>query len=390
MKAWFCAFLATIICLTPVSVRAAEPYDIYAILSLTGIAAFLGKGEAAGLRGLETVENKDGGIHGRPIKFVIVDDESNPVNSVQLANQLIAKGVPVILGPGLNANCKAVYALVVKNGPVEYCFSPALYPPPGSFGFSSGASAADLSRAAMRYFRAQGWNRIALITSTDASGQDGEQLVTKIIGLPENNGVTLVANEYFNVTDLSVDAQVARIKAASPQAIIAWTTGTPTGTVLRSLHNAAVNVPVFLNASNVVRSQLNGYASIVPSQLLLPGFSFMAPNLAVSPQLEREQQIFFDASAAQNVVPEVNNAFAWDPTRVVINALRHLPPNPTAVQLRDAMEQTHDFPGVFGMLDYRDGNQRGVSINSVVIVEWDAGKGTFIPVSKPGGMPLHN
>ena len=61
---------------------------------------------------------------------MIADDQSNPANDVQLANDLIAKHVAVIMGSALVANCNAMVPLV-KNGPVLYCLSPALHPDPG-------------------------------------------------------------------------------------------------------------------------------------------------------------------------------------------------------------------------------------------------------------------
>ena len=366
---------------------AAEPYEINAIESLTGIAAFIGTQEAAALHALEAVENANGGIHGRPIKFVIVDDASSPVNAVQLANGIIAKGVPVILGPALTANCEAVFSLV-KNGPVAYCFSPGVHPAAGSFGFSGGASTADISLAGMRYFRDRGWKRIALITSTDASGQDGERVVTTNMAAPENKSLTLVANEHFAITDVSVGAQIARIKAANADAVIAWTTGTPTGTVLHGLHDAGLDIPVLLNAGNIVRAQLRSYASFVPTRLFLPGFRFLAPDSVGAGPVKREEKIFFDALAKDNVTPEVAHSLAWDPARVVIAALRKLPPNPTAAQVRDEIEQTHSFAGINSIIDYRDGSQRGVPISALVVIQWDPAKEAFVPVSRAGGLPL--
>lgn len=57
----------------PVSAQTA-PIEINAILSLTGPGAFIGKSEQQSLQVLESVTNANGGIKGRPIKFVIVDD----------------------------------------------------------------------------------------------------------------------------------------------------------------------------------------------------------------------------------------------------------------------------------------------------------------------------
>src|ERR1700677_3585965 len=108
MKTYVAALLVALVSLTPLAARAAdpEPYEINVILSLTGIAAFLGNQELTTLKALEPVENKLGGIHGRPVKFVTYDDGSNPFNTVQLANQIMAKNVPLIMGPTLGASCE--------------------------------------------------------------------------------------------------------------------------------------------------------------------------------------------------------------------------------------------------------------------------------------------
>jgi len=50
------AMLAFLLGLAPA--RAADPYDIYAILALTGPFSFLGNAEAASLRLIETNVNK--------------------------------------------------------------------------------------------------------------------------------------------------------------------------------------------------------------------------------------------------------------------------------------------------------------------------------------------
>jgi branched-chain amino acid transport system substrate-binding protein len=368
--------------------RAADPYDINVILSLTGIAAFIGTEEATALRALETVENRRGGINGRPIHFDIADDSSNAATAVQLANQIVGKGVPVILGPTLTASCEAVFAIVRNNGPVEYCFSPALHAPAGSYGFSGGASTADISLGGMRYFRERGLKRIALISSTDASGQDGENVVLANMKLAENAGLTIVADEHFATGDVSVAAQIARMKAANPQAVIAWTTGTPTATVLHGMHDAGLDVPTLLNAGNIVAAQLKQYASFVPAELLLPGLRFLARDPGAPKPMRDAQKAFYDALGEMGKSPEVNDSFAWDSARVVLEALRHLGPQPTAVQVRDYLEQLHGFAGVNAVMDYRDGNQRGVPISAIVVLRWDPVKTAFVPVSKPGGFPL--
>lgn len=117
------ALLACVVGGAPTAGSAADPFEINVIVPLTGPGAFLGKNEAESLALVERNVNAAGGVRGRPIKFVVADDESNPQVAVQLTNRLLAKNVPIILGGTLLASCLAM-APLVKNGPVLYCLSP--------------------------------------------------------------------------------------------------------------------------------------------------------------------------------------------------------------------------------------------------------------------------
>ena len=367
--------------------RAAEPYVINTILSLSGYAAFIGKQEETGLRALEQEVNKAGGINGQPIRFEIADDASNPSNALQLANQIIAKNVPVIFGPTLTSNCEAVFPRILENGPVTFCFSPALYPKAGTYGFSAGPSTRDLTLAGLRYFREKGWKRIGFLTTTDASGQDGERQAVTDVALPENRGMTLVATERFAVSDVSIAAQVERLKAAHPDAILAWVTGTPTGTALLGLHNGGLDVPVMLNAGDIVKTQIAQYAGFAPKTLLFPGMVYMAPDAAENTAVKHEQQAFVAALKTQGSPPLLAAAFAYDPGKIVVAALRKYGTKITAAQLKAYVESVRNAPGINGLIDYANGSQRGIGVNGTLIVRWDAATKDFVPVSKPGGYP---
>ena len=79
------ALTAALVLASLVPARAAEPYDIYVILPLTGFAAYPGQTIAKVIGIVEEEANKQGGIHGRPVHFVIQDDQSSPQVAVQLS-----------------------------------------------------------------------------------------------------------------------------------------------------------------------------------------------------------------------------------------------------------------------------------------------------------------
>ena len=220
--------VAALVVQGPSHSAAAEPYDLYAVVSLTGQGAFIGKGEETAFRAAETVINSTGGIHGRPVRFVVQDDQTNPAVAVQLFNAIVAKNVPVMFGPTLAGPCYAVQPLV-KTQIVNYCLSPALHPPAGSYSFSASASTVDLVSTALRFLHARGVRKLALLQTTDASGQDGETVIGEDLKLPEFADMQVVDDEHFAPADLSVDAQIQRIKASGAQAIISWISGSPFG-----------------------------------------------------------------------------------------------------------------------------------------------------------------
>jgi branched-chain amino acid transport system substrate-binding protein len=304
-----------------------------------------------------------------------------------LANQIFAKNIPAFIGPSFGATCTALLPLV-NNGPVMYCIANAIHPPSGSYAFSANPSTKDFTAGAFRYLRAKGVRKIALLTSTDASGQDGEQVALEDLRSPEFHDLQLVANEHFAVGDLTVSAQIARIKAAGAQAIDAWTTGTPFGTVLRGVQAGDWEGVVMTNGGNINRTQMAQYAQFIPHDMIFTGGPYL--NVGVSsPKVQQAKNVYLDQMRQIGIAnPDQTNLLAWDPMMIMIDALRHIGPSATALQMRNYMLQLHDFAGINGLYDFRRGDQRGLDPLSSPIVKWDVSTGDFVTISKPGGLPL--
>src|SRR5579875_1744502 len=153
----FSMLIRLLLALTLVVAFGAVPYaspaqpapvlHIPVIVSLTGQAAFIGRGEQEDFRLIEEIVNRKGGVNHRRVQFDVSDDASNPQIAVQLMNAIIAQKAPIMIGPGLN-------------------------PPAGGFIFSSSVSLRDCAIMAIRYFRERGLTRLAILSSTDATGQE--------------------------------------------------------------------------------------------------------------------------------------------------------------------------------------------------------------------------
>ena len=366
-----------------------EPYVVPCLLSLTGPFAFVGKKGATTLHAVETVVNATGGIRGRPLHFAVEDVQSSPVTAVQLATQIeAAKHPPVIVGPELGAAVLAIQP-ITKTDTVLYALAASIHPAPGSYTFTNENSTEDLLFAGVRYLHRRGWNRIGLLATTDVTGNDQIEQVTNAARAPEMAGTTIVGVERYAISDISVASQLAHLKAAGADVVFVGTTGTGFGTALHGVSDMGWDVPVMTNAGNIVREQMEQYKAFAPHQLYFTGARFMSHAITRSGPVHDAQTLFYTALRAEGVdKPDFITATSWDPAWVIVSALRTFGPTMTAAQLHGYIEGLHGMAGVNGVLDFRDGKQRGLGINATLIVRWDGVRDDWVPVSAPGGIPL--
>jgi branched-chain amino acid transport system substrate-binding protein len=371
---------------------AQTPYEIHVMLALTGGGAFLGQAEQKSLQLAEKVVNQTGGIQGAPLKFTFHDDQTSPQVAVQVANEILASKPQVLLGSSIVATCSAIGPLM-QSGPVEYCFSPGIHPAAGSYVFTASVSTHDLAIALVRYFRMKGWTKLAIMTSTDASGQDAENNLKEVVAMPENKdkGVTIVENAHFNTSDVSVTAQIERVKAAGPQAMIAWSTGAPVATVFRGIQQAGLDIPIGTTDGNMTYAQMNQFAAFLPKRLYIPASQWVAlenPSIKLDPAVEAAQQAYYKVFKEAGLQPEVSSELAWEPAMIVVDALRKLGPKATATQIRDHIAHLKGYAGVNGIYDFTKTPQRGLDIDNAVVTTWNPQSKLWEPVSKLTGIPL--
>ena len=361
--------------------------EINVILPLTGGGAFLGKAEQQALQQFEKATNATGGIHDQPLKFVFHDDQSSPQVAVQLANQVKASKPPVILGSALVALCNAM-APLMKDGPLLYCFSPGIHPANDGFVYSSSISTRELGAALLRYFGAKGWKKVALITSTDASGQDAYKNFKSLVGSEGHKDVELVAEAQLNPGDVSAAAQIQRLKGANPDVLVAWSTGGPIGTIFKAIHDAGVELPVATTNGNQTYAQMAQYAAFLPKELYIPAADFLKSSQPPKAnEASAAKDAFYKAFEGTDIKPDGPSTYAWDPALLVVGALRKLKPDASAEDLRAYFRDLKGVAGINGYYDFKAVPNRGLDESNVVVTRWDASAQTWAVVSDPLGIP---
>ena len=228
-----------------------------------------------------------------------------------------------------------------------------------------------------------------MIATTDTTGQAYERAIAAALQRPENRDVQLVASEHFNGTDLTVNAQLARIAAAKPQALMVWATGTPLGTVLRGLKDAGYDVPV-LTAQLEHDLRADGRLSKPCCRK-----TSTSPRRAVSCRRARSRdrcatrRPSTSTRSKMNVRPDIGHTLVWDPAMVV---RRRVAPRRAGGDSRNRLHayilRLTSWVGINGVYDFASGDQRGLGDGAIVVAHWDPAKGTWLQISAPKGALL--
>jgi branched-chain amino acid transport system substrate-binding protein len=366
-------------------------YTIHAILSVTGAESFLGDDEKASLQGLQKLVNSTGGIDGHPVSFDISDNQSTAATSVSLASPLVSQ-IPVLLVGSATATDRPVDQLESSNGPVIYDLSPGDHPAVGGSVYSASNSTTNQTLAFVNFAKAKGWSHIAAITSTDSSGQDGWTNISKAVQAT-NGAVSVASHQTFDPTSVSVTTQLAKIKATNPQALFIWTTGTPLTTVLKGMQQLGMSsIPVMTSNGNESFKEMQGLGSALPAQIYFPSSQFrLSPGTLTGKAKTLVDQFNAAMKAAGQPVPDEGDALVWDPALLVVSALRKLGVSATAAQIHQYISSQANYVGISGTYDFASKSQadnRGLTIKSVYVTQWDESKMDWVQASGPAGASL--
>jgi branched-chain amino acid transport system substrate-binding protein len=208
---------------------------------------------------------------------------------------------------------------------------------------------------------------------------------------PENKDINLVERTRFNLNDVSVSAQIERMKAAKPQAIIVWTVGTSFATVLKGLIQGGVDLPIGTTHGNMTFAQMRQYADFLPKELYMPSSQWpqeAAPGVQLKPEVVAAKKVFFDALKAGNVEADLAPTLVWDPLMILVGALRTVGPDASAEQVLNHLKSVKNFSGINGPYDFEKFPQRGLGEESTLVTRWRPELKNWQIVSQPTGIPV--
>jgi len=201
---------------------AQETVRIGVVQPMTGPVAYDGNIYVNTVKMLADDMNAKGGVLGRKIELVVEDGACNPAQSVNAAEKLVVRDKVVgLLGAFCSTSTAAVMEVAKKHKvPLITGISTAaqLTEQGNPYFFRAVATTPMLGNAFGPVLpKALKAKRFAFLTLNDDWGRSMQASYPKAI---ESGGGQIVANEFFQQSDLQFLSQITKVKAANPDAIV--------------------------------------------------------------------------------------------------------------------------------------------------------------------------
>ncbi|MEN6439259.1 MAG: ABC transporter substrate-binding protein [Syntrophobacter sp.] len=376
-KRWIipvCALVGLLMCtLTSGTGWGKEPYKIGGIYSITGSSSFLGDPEKKSMEMAVDRINAAGGIDGHMLEPVIYDDEGDPSKANLAANKLISKdGVIAIVGPSLTPTTLAIIPVIEKAGvPLVSCAAGIkITEPVRPLVYKTAQNDALAVAAIYRHMQTAGIKKIGIISVETSYGESGKEQLT---AQAPKFGLQIVLGETFGAKDTDMTAQLAKIRAAQPDAIVCWGTNPGPAVIARNVVQMNIRTPLY-QSHGVASPKFIELAEAAAENILLPTGKILVTEQL--PDTDPQKQVL------KNYISEYEKRFAipvsgfggyaYDGVNLLAAALKGTEGDKK--KIAENLGKIKGFIGVTGSFTFSAEDHNGLGPDAFVMVDIRDGK----------------
>ncbi len=374
--------LATL--LSTLAAGALADINVGVTLSATGPAASLGIPEK------NTIDLLPKTIAGQKVNYIVLDDASDTTTAVKNTRKLISESkVDLIIGSTTTPNSLAMIdvAAEAQTPMISMAASARIVEPQDAkkrWIFKTPQNDIMMSLAIATHMANAGVKKVGFIGFADAYGEGWFQEFSKAAAL---KSIQIVANERYARADTSVTAQVLKLMAAQPDAVLVAGSGTPAALPAKALKERGYTGKQYQTHGVANNDFLRVGGKDVDGTILPSGPVLVADQLPASHPLKKSAGDYvakYEAAYGKGSVSTFG-AHAWDAgllmTAAVPAALKKAQPGTPEfrVALRDAIEQVKELPGAHGIFNMSAGDHLGLDQRARVMVTIENGAWKYLP-----------
>ncbi|MDD5748296.1 MAG: ABC transporter substrate-binding protein [Actinomycetota bacterium] len=350
-----------------------KPIYVGVVLSATGVSSSLGEKEKRSLELIEEEINKKGGVSGQTIKFVILDDRSEPARASVAATKLARnKNIIGLIGGSTTGTTLAIKPIAEKYQIplVSMGAGTSLTKPPSKWVFRVAPSNSLAIEKILDYLFSQlHVRRIAILHDRNAFGTEGaDEIETK----SESRDIKIVSRENYGGEDTDMTSQIRRIMDSSGQALIVWGTNPGCAHVAISAHKLGIGIPIIFS-HGIANKEFIDIAGEASDGVCFPACKILDPG-SIQNKKWREQVDLFSEKYMKKYGTQIDSfaAHGYDAGLIVLRALRK---NRTSRAIfRDEIEKIKDIVGIDGIYNYDSKNHDGLSVENLAMFRIENGK----------------
>jgi branched-chain amino acid transport system substrate-binding protein len=254
-------FLAAALCVAGAA-QAADTIKIGALLPLSGGSANMGVSVRDGQRLAIKAINASGGLLGRQLELVELDDEAKPEKASQNMQSLLSKGI-VACACGVNTGVVASYQKDLQAAKVPNVIPASAgtkltrtYAAAAEGNYTFRVQASDTLQAQMmvNYAIGKGYKKIALLSDSTPYGVGGHgDMVAQLA----THGMKAVSDATFNLKDTDMTAQLLKAKEAGAQVLLVYGIGPEQGQIATGSVKLGMGLPLIGSWPNAMDSFLS-------------------------------------------------------------------------------------------------------------------------------------
>lgn len=352
---------------------ASESITVGAIFSLSGIAA-THNGPLIPMLELAVEEvNQGGGLHGRPVKLVFLDNQSTPIGSVKAAEEAVRLGMTAVIGAHWSSHSLAMAPVLQKAGiPM---ISPGSTHPMvtrvGDYIFRTCFVDSFQGRAMARFaFKELGARRVAVAKNID---EDYSAMLADCFSESfQLYGGKVACEVQYRGKAVDFSDIMEQIKRARPDVVYVPGYTRDSGLLIRQGVSMGIRA-TFLGGD--AWDEISVYAGDA-----VEGSYQSAPWHPSVPRAEslRLKELYFRKYGAE--IKSFSAPLAYDAVMLLVDAIRRAGTSDRA-RIRDCLAGTLDFRGATGLINYHGG---GDPIDKeIVMLKWEKGSPRYYQTIKP-------
>ncbi len=365
---------------------ATGPYVLGVDLPLTGPYDSLGVPELNSINLAVQQINAAGGVNGRKLKVISLDNGTNPTTAGQQFKQLVQDHPIGLIGDASTGSTMVAIPIATQAKiPLISLASDAEIVQPVAqrqWIFKVPAVDTTVMQVMINYFKAHGISRVAFAYGNFPYGTGGLADFQKY-AVPQ--GIQVVGSVPVDMTATDATPALTALKnfSPAPQAVVVWDVPPSADTIAKGYASLGFKWPIFFSdgASNDVFLTLAGNA--VNGDFVASTKIFVASSLPNSdPQksiIEKYVKSYDQAYASTSAGPaNMFGAFGYDAVYMFKDAIAAAGKGATPASVRGALEHLN-YDGVTGVMHLTPQDHSGLDPTSEVLLQVQNQKWTLVP-----------